>query len=283
MREALTNRNGVKNKIKKRNDNKRFSMIELKNVDCGYGKKKVLNKISVDIEPARFTCLLGENGAGKTTLFKTILGLLPALDGKILYDGREHSKLTERDYAGLISYVPQVHNTPFPYRVLDVVLMGQYIYSSGYLKKPGAENLSVAEWSINLLGIEKLTNRCFSELSGGEKQMVLIARAVAQKPQFIALDEPTANLDMGNQMKVLQVAVKLKEQGYGIIMNTHSPQHALQYADEVIMLRNGGIVGRGKPKETLNSNSISSLYETPLEIVEVRSERGEKYKVLINI
>lgn len=256
-------------------------MIELKNVDCGYGKKKVLKNITLKLKRTEFTCLLGENGVGKTTLFKTILGLLPALKGEILYNDIKHTELSERDYASFISYVPQAHNTPFPYNVLDVVLMGQYIHTSGYMRRPGTKNLEIAKWSIEMLGIEKLAYRNFSELSGGEKQMVLIARAVAQRPQFIAMDEPTANLDMGNRVRVLQVASMLKKKGYGIIMNTHSPQQALQYTDSVILLKNGKVSMTGTPYEVLKTETISDLYNVPIEVTDVQTSTGETKKVLI--
>lgn len=258
-------------------------MIELRNIDCGYGKKRVLQDVSLTIQAGKLTCLLGENGVGKTTLFKTILGLLPVLKGKITFNGICHSKITERDAARVISYVPQAHNTPFPYTVMEVVLMGQFIHAGGYLKRLKAKNRAAAQWSIEMLGIEKLAHRNFSELSGGEKQMVLIARAVAQQPEFIAMDEPTANLDLGNQSKVMQIAVRLKENGYGIIMNTHSPQHAMQYADHVILLQKGSVKASGSPSDVLNSGTISSLFATPLEVVEAYSADGQKHKVLLTL
>jgi len=258
-------------------------MIELRNIDCGYGDKKILSNVSFGIEPANFTCLLGVNGVGKTTLFKTILGLLPVMNGEIIYNGRSHKMLSELDYAKLISYVPQAHNSSFHFSVLDVVLMGQYAHVPGYLKRPNSKNLDIARWSIEMLGIEKLAYRNYTKLSGGEKQMVLIARAVAQQPKYIAMDEPTANLDMGNQTRVLRVTQKLRKKGYGIIMNTHSPQHALQYADNVILLHDGRVIGKGLPQKVLNSESASLLYNTPLEIVSATSCEGTMHQVLITV
>lgn len=258
-------------------------MIQLQNIDCGYGKNSVLRQVSLRIKGGEITCLLGENGVGKTTLFKTILGLLPVLRGEILYDSRKHTGFTEQDYARFISYVPQAHNTPFPCKVMDVVLMGQFIHTRGYVKRPSAKNRANARQSIELLGIENLATRNFSELSGGEKQMVLIARAVAQQPCYIAMDEPTSNLDLGNQSRVMQLAARLRNQGYGVLMNTHSPQQALQYADHAILLKNGKVKACGPPSEVLNSNTISSLYATPLEVVDAFSGNGQKHKVLLTL
>jgi len=258
-------------------------MIELKNIDCGYGNKKVLSQISLCIKAGELSCLLGENGVGKTTLFKTILGLLPVLKGEILYDNKSHQLFSEKDFARFISYVPQAHTTPFPCRVLDVVLMGQFIHTSGYIKRPRAKNLKIAQRSIELLGIEYLAHRNFSKLSGGEKQLVLIARAVAQQPRFIAMDEPTSNLDLGNQSRVMQLAKRLKAEGYGVLMNTHSPQQVLQHADHAILLQKGSIKAAGEPTKVLNSSSISSLYATPLEVVDAVAGNGQTHKVLLTL
>lgn len=256
-------------------------MIELKDIYCGYHKKTVLSDISVTINDGEITCLLGKNGVGKTTLFKTILSLLPAQQGTILYDGKERKTFKNKDFAKFISYVPQAHNTPFPYKVIDVVLMGQYIHSEGRLGRPTQKNTDMAMWCIKALGIEELTYRTFSKLSGGEKQMVLIARAMSQQPRYIAMDEPTANLDMGNQSHVLKTALMLKDKGFGIIMNTHSPQQVLQYADSVVMLKDGKVRDAGNPINILNSRTISDLYNTSMEIIEAQTANGNKHKVLI--
>lgn len=258
-------------------------MITLKNIDCGYGKTRVLHQVSLQIKAGEITCLLGENGVGKTTLFKTILGLLPVLRGEIFYDSQSYTGFSEQDYARFISYVPQAHSTPFPCRVMDVVLMGQFIHTRGYVKRPGPRNRAVAKRSIELLGIGNLAKRNFSELSGGEKQMVLIARAVAQQPRFIAMDEPTSNLDLGNQSRVMQLAARLRNEGYGVLMNTHSPQQVLQHADHAVLLQNGRVKTCGVPAVVLNSSTISSLYATPLEVVDAVAHNGQTHKVLLTL
>lgn len=258
-------------------------MIILNNICCGYGSKEVLKNISFSIAEAKFTCLLGKNGVGKTTLFKTILGLLPAIRGEILYDGMHSTSFSAKDFAKYISYVPQAHGTPFPFTVLDVVLMGQYAHSKSIFEKPKSKNVEIAMQSIQTLGIEKLTHKNFSKISGGEKQMVLIARAMAQQPKFIAMDEPTSNLDMGNQVRVMQVTKLLIQNGYGVIMNTHSPQQAMQYADEVVLLNNCTISHKGKPEEILHAHTVTNLYNTPMEIIETLTSSGDKRRVLITV
>lgn len=258
-------------------------MIELKNLCCGYGNKPILSDINLTINTGELTCILGQNGTGKTTFFKTILGLLPSLEGEILYHGKSLNKYSSKNVARLISYVPQAHGTPFPFSVLDVVLMGQYVHTIGVLGKPQKENIERAIECIKTLAIEKLMHKSFSKISGGEKQMVLIARAMAQEPSFIAMDEPTANLDMGNSIKVMKVAQLLKEKGYGVIMNTHLPEQALQFADKVIMLKQGKVSSIGAPHQVLHSDSLSELYNTPIELIETFTSEGESRKLLLTL
>ena len=258
-------------------------MIELKNITCGYGTKPVLSDVNLTINTGELTCILGKNGIGKTTLFKTILGLLPSLSGDIVYQGENLKTYSSKSVARLISYVPQAHGSPFPFSVLDVVLMGQYIHTSGVFGKPQKQNIERAMACITTLGIDKLTHKNFSKISGGEKQMVLIARAMAQEPSFIAMDEPTANLDMGNSMKVMKVAQLLKQKGYGVIMNTHLPEQALQFADKVIMLKEGQVSRVGKPHEVLHSHTLSELYNTPIELVETQISTGERRQLLVTL
>jgi iron complex transport system ATP-binding protein len=258
-------------------------MIKLEHVQCGYGRRVVLSDVSVTIEKGKLTCLLGRNGAGKTTLFKSILGIIPVLDGTISYNGKLMGSFQAKEFARYISYVPQAHGTPFPYTVFEVVLMGQFAYSDALSVRPGAKSRDIAWSCIRALGIEHLANRSFSKISGGEKQIVLIARAMAQQPQYIAMDEPTSSLDMGNQVKVMQQAIMLTQKGYGVIMNTHAPQQALQYANWVMLLNNGKIEQCGTPDEILHSSVVSELYATPLEITETHTASGNKRKVLITL
>ena len=256
-------------------------MIQLENIQCGYGKKVVLSGINVTIEQGAITCILGRNGSGKTTLFKTILGMLVPLEGSVLLNGKSVSAYSHKELAKVISYVPQAHGTPFSFTVLDVVLMGQYAHIESLLGIPGKKNREVALACIETLGITNLTYKHFSKLSGGEKQMVLIARAMAQQPMFIAMDEPTSNLDLGNQSTVLQLAQLLKKQGYGVIMNTHAPEQALNYADYVILLQDGGVKVAGNPKTIMLPGVISEIYNTNIELVTALTACGKSRIVCI--
>ena len=258
-------------------------MIELKNISCGYGTKRVLSSVNLTIKEGEITCLLGQNGAGKTTLFRTILGMLPPLNGTIILNGKKLSDYTPKELARFISYVPQAHNTPFPFTVFEVVLMGQYARSARLLRLPGKENRRIASDCIQTLGIEKLKYKYFSTLSGGEKQLVLVARAMAQQPVFIAMDEPTSNLDMGNQTKVMKIAEMLKQQGFGIIMNTHNPDQVLNYSDKVILLKNGKVFKTGKPEQVMSSEIISGIYNTPVELVSAKTGNGTTRRICITL
>jgi iron complex transport system ATP-binding protein len=258
-------------------------MIELRNIVCGYGRKVVLSEVNLMIETGKLTCLMGQNGAGKTTLFKTLLGLLPPLEGAVFIDRKPISALSHKDMAMSISYVPQAHGTPFLFTVFEVVLMGQYAYAEGMFKLPSKKNRQVASESIGLLGIDHLKANYFSDLSGGEKQLVLIARALAQQPRFIAMDEPTSNLDLGNQVKVMKIAQLLKDEGYGVIMNTHNPDHALNFSDHVVLLKNGKIRESGNPKEVIDSTLITEIYGTPIELVTTHTMGGDQRRVCLAV
>ena len=258
-------------------------MIRLQNMTCGYGKKVVLSEISLQIEGGHLTCLLGQNGAGKTTLFKTILGFIRPFEGTVFINEKPLHRLHPKELARAISYVPQAHATPFPYTAFDVVLMGRFVYSEGLFGLPDRKSRKIVHECFNRLEIEHLKDQYFSSLSGGEKQMVLIARAMAQQPLFIAMDEPTSNLDLGNQARVMNIAMMLKEQGYGVIMNTHAPEQALNYADKVILLQNGKIRDSGSPGEIMNSALISEIYKINLELVSAKTTDGKDHQVCVAI
>jgi iron complex transport system ATP-binding protein len=258
-------------------------MIQLNNLECGYGKKRILSNVTGFIKQGEITCLLGKNGVGKTTLFKTILGLIPPLSGTITVKNKNITEYSHQELAKEISYVPQAHGTPFPFSVFDVVLMGNIAHTKGLFHHPTIESQHIAASCIALLGIKHLSHKTFSKLSGGEKQMVLIARAMAQQPKFIAMDEPTSNLDMGNNIKVMKITQMLKEKGYGVIINTHSPEQALNYADHVIMLKEGKIATSGNPNVVIDTQSISDIYNAEIELIETKTIKGNTRKVCVTI
>lgn len=258
-------------------------MLILENINCSYGNKTILSDVCLTIRQKQLTCLLGKNDVGKTTLFKTMLGLLSVQKGKIHFNGKNIQTFTHKETARLISYAPRAHAIPFPFKVIDVVLMEQFVHSDGLFSRPQKQNVNIAMHSLEILGIGNLANKCFSKISGGQKQMVLIARALAQQPKFIAMDEPTANLDIGNSIRVMKIAQELKNQVFGVIMNTHAPEQALQFADDVVLLDKGGVIKTGTPDAILNPRIISELFNTPVEIVEAITSKGKKREILLTV
>jgi iron complex transport system ATP-binding protein len=242
--------------------------ITLSGVSCGYGRRAVLEDFSAEVSSGEIFCLLGPNGSGKTTLFKTILGFLPVLGGSVTIDGRDAAALSARDFARLVGYVPQSHAPPFAFSVLDVIVMGRTA-RLGTFGNPKQGDYDFACSVMERLGISGLRDRRYTELSGGERQMVLIARALTQEPAFLLMDEPTSNLDFGNQAKVLRQIVSLAEQGLGIILTTHYPEHVLLLKTQVALLKRKGVTESGAAGEVLTAGNLSETYGIPVAVMDV--------------
>lgn len=233
--------------------------IAAKNLSIGYRDRLVGSGLSISLREGESLALLGPNGGGKTTLLKTLLGLLPPREGEVMLNGKALSTILVRERAQLIGYVPQVHTGTFAFTVETVVLMGRTAYGSLF-SRPGAKDIAVARQMLERLGILHLADRSYTEISGGERQLVLLARALAQEPRFVVLDEPTASLDFGNQGKVLREVETLTSAGLGVLFTTHDPNHALRAAQRVCLLRAGTIVAEGKTNEILTREKLESLY-----------------------
>ena len=214
-------------------------MLEIKNLSCGYGDKEVLRDVSFTVEPGDIACILGSNGSGKSTLIKTITGLLKPFKGDILIDNNSISKWSWQERARAISYIPQTFNSVFQYRCMDIVLMGRTSHLSS-ISLPSKKDRRIAKKAMEILKISHLKNKIYSELSGGERQLVKIAQALAQESKIIVMDEPTNNLDFGNQMIMLNHLKECAEVGISIIMATHSPGHVFLYGTKALLVCNGG-------------------------------------------
>lgn len=221
----------------------------------------VLKNISFAAENGSLTAVLGPNGVGKTTLFRCILGLLPKYTGDILADGVSTRTISAKELAHLIAYIPQIHAMIFAFSVEDIVLMGT-AHRVRSFSAPKEEERKAARKAMEQLNISHLATRNFSKLSGGEQQLVLIARALAQGTRTILMDEPTASLDYGNQMMVLEQVRKLADEGYTVVLSTHHPQQALTYADLALALKDGSVYACGRPEEVLDAKLIEALYGT---------------------
>ena len=230
----------------------------------GYSDRVVGRGLDVALAQGEVLALLGPNGGGKTTLLKTLLGILRPLAGEAQIDGRSLARYSTRERARRIAYVPQVHVPSFAFPVESVVLMGRTAHGSLF-SRPSAHDRQVAAAVLARFGISGLAGRPYTMISGGERQLVLLARALAQEPQFIVLDEPTASLDFGNQGKVLREMRALAASGHGVLFTTHDPNHALRAADRAFLLRNGVRVAEGGVREVLTRERLEQLYRAPVE------------------
>ena len=206
-------------------------------------------------------CLLGANGAGKSTFLKTLLGLQPALQGEVCWQQQPLSAYTQAELARNIAYVPQAHQHLFPFLVQDMVLMGRSAFLKWY-QTPTSEDKDLALFALAGLQIEHLSSRYYPELSGGEKQLVLIARAIAQQAKLLVMDEPTASLDFGNQIRVLEKIKQLQAQNIALLITTHNPQQAMYLAENILLLDQEYGFQQGLQERLLTLENLAKIYRT---------------------
>lgn len=248
-------------------------ILELRHVSCGYGSKTVVKDISVSASSGEVLCLLGPNGVGKTTLFKTILGFLKLQGGQILLDGEDVALWSRKEFAQTVGYVPQAHTPPFPFTVLDVVTMGRTAHL-GPFASPSKDDVAIAEDSLERLGVGFLKERIYTEISGGERQMVLIARALTQQPKILIMDEPTSNLDFGNQIRVLEQVNRLAQEGLCVIMTSHFPDHAFLCSAKVALLERESHFQVGTVEEVVTEANMMSAYGVRVKIGTLQGDDG---------
>lgn len=246
-------------------------ILSLHDVTFAYRNHIVLHNVSFSVKEGDFFCVLGPNGVGKSTLFRCILGMNSNYKGKIQVGNKPLHTYSTKALAQYMSYIPQYTTPIFSYTVFQVVLMGTTAKLSmfGNPKKIQEEK---ALYALRQLGIEMLKNKRIDEISGGERQLVLIARAIAQDARLIIMDEPTANLDYGNQVRVLEILKYLTKKGYSILMSTHNPEQAFLYGTHIVMLKNGQIVSKGNPEEVLTEQVLSDTYGVEIGLKQVVDE-----------
>ena len=241
--------------------------IEIQNLRFAYSLREVLCGISVSVQDGQLLAVLGPNGVGKTTLFRCILGLQPHYQGTVRIDGLDTRTLTARELAHRIAYIPQTHGMAFHYSVQDMVLMGT-THNVASMSVPKQREMEAANAALEKLGISHLAYQNFATLSGGEQQLVLIARALAQNAKTLLMDEPTASLDYGHQSLVLRRVRALADEGYTVLLSTHNPQHALWYADRALALLDGKAAAFGLPGEIVDAALIEKLYGVKVLLIE---------------
>jgi len=245
--------------------------IQLENISFSYGQRPVLRNISFCAEYGQILSVLGPNGAGKSTLFRCMLGLLTPSAGAISLDGQPICHMPPGQLARKIAYIPQSHNPVFNYSVLDMVLMGT-ASQLGPFRQPGEQQVKQAESALEQLGISHLKDRGYANLSGGERQMVLIARAIAQQAKLLIMDEPSASLDFGNRVRLMRVVRSLADAGYGIIQSTHDPDQAFLHSDRILALKDGVVMAWGTPREVMTAELTSALYGVQTEVYSIRED-----------
>jgi iron complex transport system ATP-binding protein len=241
-------------------------------LSIGYAKRVVADRIDLSLRRGEVLCLLGPNGAGKTTLFKTLLGLLPAISGEVAIDGRPIAALTRAELARSMAYVPQAQVMEFAYTVLDLVLMGRTAHL-GPFSAPGARDHERAHAALADLGIADLAAAEANRISGGQRQLCLVARALAQDAPLLVMDEPTASLDLGNRLLVLERVRALSAQGYGVVFSTHDPDQARELATNVAVIAQGRLAAYGPPHETLTGPLLSTVYGVAVTVERTESGR----------
>ena len=236
-----------------------MNALEARELGFSYGKRLVFENISFDLRAGELLALLGPNGSGKTTLFRCVLGLSRRYQGRVLINGEDIRGKKPAELARLMAYVPQKIHPVFNYSALDMVLMGVTAGGRGWTM-PGQRHTERALLALETAGIPDLADRDFRELSGGEQQLVLIARALAQDAAILIMDEPTANLDYGNQLRLLHTIRALSRTSRSVFLSSHNPDHVSQFADRVLALHNREIAALGTPAEVLDEALIEKLY-----------------------
>lgn len=233
--------------------------LSVENLSFSYKTANVLKGVSFSAAEGNLLCVLGKNGAGKSTLFKCILGLLNGYNGTIKIHGTVAHLLSVQELSQKIAYIPQNHSIVFSYSVVDMVMMGITPHLR-HFESPGGNHKKAAIEALELLNILHLKDKSFNQLSGGEQQLVLIARSVAQQTKILIMDEPCSNLDYGNQIKVMRTIKELAKKGYLIIQSTHNPEHAFLFADEVLVLMEGRVKDKGKADAILTEELLEAIY-----------------------
>jgi iron complex transport system ATP-binding protein len=239
--------------------------IVISDLSFSYGVRPVLENVNAAAREGEFLSVVGPNGVGKSTLFYCILGILNNFRGHIRINSRDNRELGIKDIAKLVAYIPQSHYPSFNYSVFDMVLMGTSHQISSF-SVPGKKQIALVEAALERLGISHLRDRGYNQISGGERQLVLIARALVQQTRILILDEPTANLDFGNQILVLTQIKSLAREGYTIIQSTHNPEQAFMFSDSVLALHNGRVLASGPPANIITEELMYRLYGVDIKV-----------------
>jgi iron complex transport system ATP-binding protein len=248
-------------------------ILKVDNASFSYnGKEKIFEGINLEVNKSDVLCILGPNGTGKSTLIKCINGLLNLDSGNIFLNSTNISEMAKTDLAKMVGYIPQSHSSTFAFSVFDVVLMGRAPHLN-VTSVPGRKDFKIADKAIESLGISYLKDKTYTEISGGEKQMVLLARVLAQEPKLLLLDEPTSHLDFGNQIRTLDVINRLSQNGLSIVMTSHYPDHAFLSSNKVAIMKDGGIMDIGEPESVVTEENMRKTYGIDVKVIDMDDSR----------
>lgn len=251
-------------------------ILQAKNISFAYrkGEGEIFRNVNIDLQAGEILTILGPNGAGKSTLLNCLANLLKPTAGEILLDGRSHAEMSLREVARILGYVPQNHAATYSYRVRDFVVMGRAPYL-GLFEKPGKEDYGIADRVIRELGIERYADKPYTQISGGERQQAMIARAIVQEPKIIMFDEPTNHLDFGNQMRTILKIRDLAARGYAVIMTTHMPNHAIMLQGKTAILDRTGRLICGRTEDIVTDENLRQIYQVDVRVVDVKEAGGK--------
>lgn len=257
-------------------------LLELEDVRGGYGRGDVVRGVSCSADQGEILCLLGPNGCGKTTLFRLLLGSLPLSGGSIRIGGRNTGNLSPRELANLIAYIPQYHAPVFSYTVLEVVLMGRASHFSSF-EQPRAVDRESAFEALERVHALPLANEKYTALSGGQRQLVLIARAICQSARVFVMDEPSANLDYANHQLLMKVIRDLAGKGYCIVLSTHSPEHPFGIGNKVLLMKGGRVAGFGAPRQVITPRSLEMVYGIEMDVITAHDRYGAERTICLPV
>ena len=247
-------------------------LFDVKHVSFSYDGEEIFSDISFSIDRGDVLCILGPNGTGKTTLIKCLNGLHDIDSGEILINGKNIKKLSFKEISKHVGYIPQSHVPSFPFKVFDVVIMGRAPYLN-LGESPKENDKEIALNALKTLGIEHLKDKEYTNLSGGERQLVFLARVLCQQPDILILDEPTSHLDFGNQIKLLEIIDNLASSGLSIIMSSHFPDHAFLSSTKVAILKNKQFIDFGTPNDVVTEENLKRAYSIDVKLIELDDER----------
>lgn len=245
-----------------------LGMIKINNLSCGYGKEVVVKGISFEVKPGEFVGLIGPNGSGKTTVIRAVSGLLPSQKGVVLVGGKTTNRMGRKEVATRVAVVTQAPEAPPPFSVQEFVLLGRAPHWTRFQFLETARDAEVADKAMALTGTGPLRERKMAELSGGERQLVHLARALAQEPELLLLDEPTAHLDIGHQLQIMRLLNKLNKESLTIVVVLHDLNLASLYCQRLMLLHQGRLCKVGLPEEVLTEQIINEVYETSIMVRE---------------